>query len=507
MNIDDRKVIAELRDISKHFYGVKALENVSMALREGEIHALVGENGAGKSTLMKILIGMYQPDSGQIVLDGEEVTFNSALDTRNKGISMIFQEFMQVKHMKVMENIFLGREPKNRFGSIDFNAMKKETIRILDHLNLDIDPEAYMYQLTVAKHQLIEIAKAVAFDARIIIMDEPTSALSQQEINNLLKIVLELKNEGRSIIFISHKMEEIYSICERVTILRDGHLIHTGKVSEIEEREMIRMMVDRDVSSLFPKMEAEIGETILSVRHLTRKGEFDDISFDLRKGEILGIGGLMGAGRTELVQCIMGVTKPDSGSIFLNGRKVVHKEPYYAVKNKMVLITEDRKNTGLILKLSVRDNVLLSSLNKCMKHGYLNKQLEGKSVKTYTQKLEIKTRNEYTICADLSGGNQQKVAIAKALNAEPDIIILDEPTRGIDVKTKSDIHRIISELACQGKAIIMVSSELPELMGMSDRIIVLHEGDYTGQLDRIDFTSEKIMTLAVGTKVEEVVNE
>lgn len=497
------EVILEMRHIDMRFQGVHALDDVSFTLRRGEVHALVGENGAGKSTLMKILIGLYQPVSGEIIFKGQSVRFRSVMDTRKAGISMIFQEFNQVRHMTVMENIYLGREPRTHMGTIDYRKMYADSTKLLKRLGVDLNPRTYLRDLTVAKFQLIEIVKAVSYNAEIIIMDEPTSALSHVEIQHLLDMVEALRAQGTAIVFISHKMEEIYSICSRVTVLRDGKFIFEGEVSQISERDLIRMMVDRDVSELFPKTESQIGETVFEVRELSRKGRFQNISFALRRGEILGFAGLMGAGRTELMEALMGVDKPDSGEILLNGVPINNRIPADAIRQGIVMVPEDRKRKGLILRLSIRDNLLLSSIRKCVKGRFIRKPLERMFIQKYAERLQIKMHNANSACATLSGGNQQKVAVAKALNVDPQIIILDEPTRGIDVKTKSDIHRLMSELACQGKSVMMVSSELPEVLGMSDRVIVLHEGVMTGILDRSEATPDKVMALAIGTTTEE----
>jgi ABC-type sugar transport system ATPase subunit len=419
------------------------------------------------------------------------------MDTRKAGISMIFQEFNQVKHMSVMENIFLGREPLTKYGTIDYKKMYADSKKLLEGLNVDLNPKTIMRDLTVAKFQLVEIVKAVSYNSDIIIMDEPTSALSQDEIKHLMNIIRNLRDQGKAIVYISHKMEEIYDVCTSVTVLRDGKLVHTGLVKDIKEKDLIKLMVDREVNELFPKEEAEIGDKILEVKKLTKRGEFEDISFELRKGEILGIAGLMGAGRTELVEAIMGIRKPDSGEIYINGKQIINRIPSDAIMQGIILLPEDRKRSGVILKLSVKDNILMSSLRKCKKNGVILKKLENKYVEEYRDKLEIKMSGKNQICGNLSGGNQQKVAISRVLNAEPKIIIMDEPTRGIDVKTKADIHRLMSRLAGEGKAVIMVSSELPEILGMSDRILVMHEGKLTGILDRCEANPDRIMELAV----------
>lgn len=494
------EIILEMKHIDMRFAGVHALDDVSLTLKRGEVHALVGENGAGKSTLMKILIGLYKPNQGEIILNGKSVQFGSVKDTQDAGISMIFQEFNQIKHMTVMENIYLGREPLNKFGMINFKKMFKDSKKILEDLKVDLDPMTMMRDLSVAKQQLAEIVKAVSNNSDIIIMDEPTSALSINEINYLFATIASLRDQGKTIVYISHKMEEIYGACDHVTVLRDGKFIHTCPVSEICEHDLIRMMVDREITELFPKQAVEIGEVVLEVKGLTKKGEFENVSFNLRKGEILGISGLMGAGRTEVIEAIIGTRKFDSGEIYLKGKKIVNKIPGDAIKRGIAMVPEDRKRNGILLKLSVKENISMSAMEKYVKSGSIRKKLEKKITDEYIQKINIKCFDSSQVCKNLSGGNQQKVVVARVLNTDPDVLILDEPTRGIDVKTKSEIHRLMSTLAMQGKAILMISSELPEILGMSDRIVVLHEGVVTGIIDRRDATPDLIMKHAVGMK-------
>jgi len=493
------QIYLEMKDIYKRFKGVEALKGVSFALRKGEVHALVGENGAGKSTLMKILIGMLKADSGEIFLNGNKVNFNSMKDALNSGISMIFQEFNSVAHMTVADNIYLGREPYNKYKCVDYKKMHEDTKAVLDKIGVDIKPKDYVASLTVAKIQLVEIAKAISLNSDIIIMDEPTSALSDKEIENLFRVVKELANDGKAIVFISHKIDEIYKICDRITVLRDGNFIGTDLSKNINVDKLIMMMVDRKIDEMFPKEFAEIGEPVFEVKNLTRKGEFDDISFYLKKGEILGIAGLMGAGRTELAESIFGMRKLERGEIYVKGKKVNIKQPKDAIKLGIMMVPEDRKKTGLILKLSVKENILLSDLKKCMNALYIKKKLEKQNVEKYSKILEIKMSSERQAVSALSGGNQQKVVVSKALFPEPDIIILDEPTRGIDVKTKAEIHALMSKLAQQGKAVIMISSELPEILGISDRIIVLHEGRLTGELLREEASQEAVLRYAMGS--------
>ena len=488
----------EMKNISKRFAGVRALSNVSFSVKKGEIHALVGENGAGKSTLMKILIGMFKPDEGEIYLNGEKKTFHTMKDALNSGISMIFQEYNSVDQLTIAENIYLGRQPLTKLKTVNYKKMYQDAREIIGKMGVDIDPREKVATLTVAKRQLVEIAKAVSHESDIIIMDEPTSALSISEIENLFRIVRELVANGKTVIFISHKLDEIYAICESVTVLRDGHLIGADLTKNVKVKQLIKMMVDRELTEMYPKEPAEIGEPIFEVKNLTRKGEFSDISFHVKRGEILGIAGLMGAGRTELVESIYGMRKLDQGEIFVKGKKVNIRLPKDAIKYGISMIPEDRAITGLALKLTVKENILITDLKKCMKHFYLSKKKEKENVEKYSTILEIKMKDENQLVSSLSGGNQQKVVVSRALFPDPEIIIMDEPTRGIDVKTKADIHHLMSKLAQQGKAVIMISSEIQEILGISDRIIVLHEGRLTGEIMRSKATQEQILSFAMG---------
>lgn len=500
----DQEMIVEMKHIDMRFQGVHALDDVSFTLRKGEIHALVGENGAGKSTLMKILVGLYRPNSGEIFYKGKAAGFRSVRDTHEAGICMIFQEFNLVKHLSVAENIHLGREPRTKTGFVDKNKMVKNARAVLNLMGVDINPLTYVRDLTVARQQLVEIAKAISMDADVIIMDEPTSALGGTEIDCLFRLVRSLRDAGKAIVFISHKLEEIYGVCDRVTILRDGRFIHSSLVSEIPEAELIRMMVDRDIREMYPKEPSTPGEIILEVQGLSRQGEFSDINFKLRRGEIFGIAGLMGAGRTEIAETIMGIRQPDAGKVFFKGQAVKNRRPGDAIRRGLIMVPEDRKKNGLVLKLSVRDNLLMSSLKRVSTGGFMRRGLENAHVGKYMKKLEIKAETPRKICAQLSGGNQQKVVMGRALGAEPEVIILDEPTRGIDIKTKSDIHSLMSKLAVQGKAVLMISSEMEEILGMSDRVLVLHEGEQMATLSRAEAEATTIMQYAIGnTKTKE----
>lgn len=489
--------ILELADITKEFPGVKALDNIQLKVRKGTVHALMGENGAGKSTLMKIIFGIYTPDKGTIKFKGEELKLSGSKDALQRGISMIHQELTPVPQMTVAENIYLGREKTKGFGWIDKKKMAKDAKELFDSLKINIDPNAKMVDLSIANMQMVEIAAAVSYNADLIIMDEPTSAITDKEVEQLFGIIATLKAKGVSIIYISHKMDEIFRICDDVTVFRDGQYIGTKSARELNQESLIQMMVGREIKQVFHKEEADIGEAALSVRNLTRRGKFRDVSFEVRKGEILGIAGLMGAGRTEVIESIFGVHPPDSGEIYVNGKKVTINSPRDAIREKMGLLTEDRKITGAFLPLTVKDNMIISSIDSYLsKFGLLKGKLVNDMCAAFVERLSIKTPNLNQTIVNLSGGNQQKVLLARWLLNNPDILILDEPTRGVDVGAKSEIHKLMSRLAQTGKAIVMISSELPEILGMSDRIVVMHEGRKKGELTRGEASQEKIMELA-----------
>ncbi|MGI6168481.1 MAG: sugar ABC transporter ATP-binding protein [Christensenellales bacterium] len=491
--------ILEMNNISKGFPGVQALNNVTLKVKRGTVHALMGENGAGKSTLMKILIGLYKEDSGEIIFDGEKLQITSMNYVLNKGISMIYQELNPIPELTVAENIFVGREPKTKRVFLDRKQMLKDTQELLDKLRItNISPTDKLKDLTVAKKQMVEIVKAISYNSKLIIMDEPTSSLTENECEHLFKIVDSLKKEGVVFIFITHKMDEVFRIADEVTVLRDGELIGTQPVCDTCIDTLIMMMVGREITQMFPKLECVPGDVALAVRNLSREGEFRNISFDARRGEILGMAGLIGAGRTEVVESIFGYRKLDTGEIYIDGKKVEINSPQDAIENKMALLTEDRKGTGLYLTLSVRDNMLLPSITKYKKGPFLVNKLMLNCCNEQKDALDIKTPSMSQTITNLSGGNQQKVLFARWMLTEPEIIILDEPTRGIDVGAKSEIHRLVSEFAAQGKCVIIISSEMPEILGMSDRILVMHEGDLVGIIDRKDATQEKVLQMATG---------
>lgn len=486
-----------MEGISKAFPGVKALDDVRLSVRRGSVHTLMGENGAGKSTLMKILIGIYQPDAGTITFEGQPVEIRDTETALRLGISMIHQELSAVPYMTVAENIFLGREP-TRFGIIDKRTMYADTRRLLGRLEINIDPTAKMRDLSIANMQMVEIAKAISYDARLIIMDEPTSAITDREVAHLFRMIRTLQDDGVSIIYITHKLDEVFLISDDITVLRDGRHIATTPASETSRDGVIKRMVGRELTSIFPKEDAPIGDVVLSVRGLTRKGIVHDVSFELRRGEILGIAGLMGAGRTEVIEGIFGIHAIDSGEIQVNGRRVNIRRPEDAIAQGMALLTEDRKVTGILSVLPVRDNIMIASLGNFTAGGFLRKRQIDETCAQERARLDIKTPSMDQLIRLLSGGNQQKVLVSRWLLTSPEILILDEPTRGIDVGAKSEIHRLMSRLANEGKAILMISSELPEILGMSDRVLVIHEGRVAGIFARADATQEAIMRAATG---------
>ncbi len=499
--MEDKNILV-MKDIVKTFPGVKALKGVALDVKYGEIHALMGENGAGKSTLMKCLIGIHPPTSGQIYFEGNLIENYSTSDALKMGIAMIHQELSPVEHRSVMENIWLGREPKNKLGLIDHKKMYEMSRDVLKLIDYDVDPKTLMSKLTVANMQMIEIAKALSYNAKLIIMDEPTSALTNKEIDQLFSIMRRLRESGKSIIYISHKLDEIFEISDRVTVYRDGTYIGTKETTNITTPELIKMMVGRDVDEMFPKVICDIGNVKMEVKGLSSGKRFKDVSFNVRKGEILGVAGLVGAGRTEVIETIFGIRPKSSGQVIIDGKEVNIKTPADAKHNKMAMLTEDRRASGIIPVLSVFQNTIIANLAKYVKKsGFINHKMAIQDTNEYIKAISIKTPSIYQRIENLSGGNQQKVLVARWLLTNPDILFLDEPTRGIDVGAKSEIHRLITNLAGQGKSIIMVSSELPEVMGMSDRIMIMHEGKVTGIVENTkDLTQEEIMSYATGQK-------
>ncbi len=489
-----QEYILEMTDIVKEFPGVRALKGVQLKVRPGTVHTLMGENGAGKSTLMKCLIGIHPPTSGKIVFEGKEIHYKTTLEALNSGISMIHQELSPVPERSVSENLWLGRVPLKNGFMVDHKKMHNDSEALFKKLGLDVDPEAKMGDLSVAKMQMVEIAKAVSYDSKIVIMDEPTSALTDAEVEHLFRIIAELKSKNVAIIYISHKMDEIFRISDDITIYRDGEYIATDRAENLTQDKLITLMVGREVTEMFPKVECPIGDTILKVEHLSAGRAVKDVSFELHRGEILGFAGLVGAGRTETVETIFGMRTKTGGKIYKDGKELEIKSPEQAIANKIALLTEDRRGNGIVGLLSIKENTVLASLKK---YGFpLNDKKMSEDTEEYVKKLNTKTPTIMTPIQNLSGGNQQKVLVGRWLLTDPDILIVDEPTRGIDVGAKAEIHTLITRLAGEGKAIIMISSELPEVMGMSDRIVVMHEGLMTAVVDRKDFSSELILKYA-----------
>jgi ribose transport system ATP-binding protein len=491
--------VLEMHDIAKAYPGVIALSGVDFCVLPGEVHALVGENGAGKSTLMKILAGADTKDAGHILIDGSEVHVDSPQEAMRLGVSIIYQEFNLVPYMDAAENIFLGREPASALpGVIDFGKMYSDAETIIKELGVAVDVRAPMNQLSVAQQQMVEIAKATSRKSRIIAMDEPSATLTEHELENLFALIRRLKAEGVSIIYISHRLEEIFEIADRVTVLRDGALVATKQVADTDREDIIHMMVGRELKEKIPKVETKAGDIALEVKNLNRTGVLSDISFQVRQGEILGIAGLVGAGRTEVARAIFGADPIDSGQILVNGKPVVIRSPRHAISLGIGLVTEDRKALGLVLGMAVRENISLANLGFLSKLGFISRRREREVARGYVEDILIKTPSVEQAVQNLSGGNQQKVVLAKWLFTESKILIFDEPTRGIDVGAKTEIYQLMNRLAENGAAIIMISSELPEVMGMSDRILVMHEGEIAGELSREEATQEQIMHLATG---------
>lgn len=493
----DSKYILSVESLSRSFPGVKALDDVSFKVEKGTIHALVGENGAGKSTLIKILAGIYKAESGKVILDGRQVAFKTPHEAQLSGISVVHQEIKLAETLSVAENIFLGNLNYTKLKLVDWKGMRKRSQEMIDNLGMDIDVDDIVENLTVAKKQIVEICKAVNLNCKVLIMDEPSATLTKRELEVMFGIVRKLKENGFTVIYISHRLEEIFNLADYVTVLRDGKHIGTVPVSEVDREKLIRMMVGRELENEYPKEFIEIGETILEVKNLTRKGVLDDISFKVRKGEVLGISGLVGAGRTELARAVLGIDKIDSGEIILKGKLIKNKSFKDAINCGMGLVSEDRKKQGLVQIFSVKENICMVSMDKIIKNGLVHKQMEKAYAEEYTRKLRIAAPSIDTEVQYLSGGNQQKVVIAKWLLKDSDIIFLDEPTRGIDVGAKAEIYRLINQLVKDGKTIIMISSEMPEILGMCDRILVMHGGHLVGELSREEATQEKIMSLCV----------
>ena len=486
-----------MRGIVKEFSGVRVLNGVSFRLRRGSVHALMGENGAGKSTLMKILCGMYPATQGEIMIDGKTVKISSPIDAKRLGIAMIHQELSAFHELTVAANMFMNREYKRGF-LLDDKRMNQAAAEILADLNISIDPKLKMNRLSVAEMQLVEIAKAVSTDADIIIMDEPTSALTEAEVANLYKTVRDLRSRGKAIVYISHKIEEIFTIADEITVLRDGDFVAHDTIEAFDHDKLISLMVGRTLNQQFHKTHHSFGDVLLKVEDMSRSGKFSSVSFEVRAGEVLGISGLIGAGRTEVVETVFGLDRADSGDVYIAGEKVNIRSPRDAISHGLALVSEDRKNVGLNRVGSVKENITMANLEKYCRFGVIKSREEKKAGDGLMDMLSVKAHSRDTLVSALSGGNQQKVILARWMSTNPKVLILDEPTKGIDVGAKAEIYKLIDEFTAQGGCVIMVSSEMPEILGMSDRIAVMHEGELVAVFDRDEATQEKLLSAAAG---------
>lgn len=488
----------EMRGIDKLFGSNQVLKQAGFTLESGEVHALMGENGAGKSTLMKILTGVYTKDAGTVLVDGKEVNYKNPQEAEKAGIVFIYQELNVMFDLTVEENLFMGKEIHGKFGICDKKAMQKKAQEALNILGVNISPKTVMAELSVGQQQMVEICKALMADAKVIIMDEPTAALTQSETVALFKVIESLRKKGVSMVYISHRMEEIFELCDRITVLRDGSYIGVKNIPETNMNEIVKMMIGREIGERYPSRNVKIGKEVLKVKELTRKGTFHDVNFSVRAGEVLGVSGLMGAGRTEIMQAIFGNLSYESGTIEIDGKEVKISNPRKAMEHGIGFITEDRKTEGLMLDKSIRENISLCNLRRISKSSVISREAEKNMVAEAIKDLHIKCFGSYHECNNLSGGNQQKVVLAKWILTNPKILILDEPTRGVDIGAKKEIYSIINKLAAQGVAIIMVSSELPEVLGMSDNIMVVREGEVRGIISYEEANQERVMTLATG---------
>ncbi|MCB1273156.1 MAG: sugar ABC transporter ATP-binding protein [Leucobacter sp.] len=486
----------ELRGVTKAFGQVVALRDGELALYPGSIHALVGENGAGKSTVVKIIAGLYRRDAGDIRLAGRSVDFATTAEAKSAGIAVIYQEPTLFPDLSVTENIFMGRQPLGRFGRIDRARMRAEVETLFKQLGVNMDPDRTADGLSIADQQMIEIAKAVSLEARVLIMDEPTAALSGIEVERLFQVARSLRDEGRALLFISHRFDEVFALCDTITVMRDGGYVSTTPTADTDPDTVVAEMVGREITELFPKLDAEIGEPLLEVRGLTCPGVFSDIDFTVRAGEIVGLAGLVGAGRSEVARAVFGVDSYRSGSVKVAGKSVPKGKPTAAMRAGLALVPEDRRKQGLVLDESVARNTASAILDSISKLGLITARAEQRAARPWSEQLEVKANAMSTLAGTLSGGNQQKVVLGKWLATNPRVLIIDEPTRGIDVGTKSEVHRLLSTLAQQGMGVLMISSELPEVLGMADRVVVMREGRVTATIDRAHATQENVMHAA-----------
>ncbi|WP_399921935.1 sugar ABC transporter ATP-binding protein [Streptomyces kanamyceticus] len=484
--------------LGKSFGAVRALQDVSLHLHAGEAHALAGENGAGKSTLIKILAGVHRPDAGSLLLDGEPLVLHGPADARDAGIAVIYQEPTLFPDLSVAENIFMGRQPRRSLRRVDHKAVAEAARALFARLDVDLDPGQPARGLSIADQQIVEIAKALSFDARVLIMDEPTAALTGSEAARLFGVVRALREQGAAVLFISHRLDEIFELCRRVTTLRDGTLVASEPLAGLTEDDLVRRMVGRDLDELYPKQAAAAGEVALSVRRLTREGVFTDVSFDVRRGEIVGLAGLVGAGRSEVARAVFGVDRRDAGTVEVQGKALTNGAPSAAMAAGLALVPEDRRAQGLVMDMSIERNIGLTGLRTTVRAGLMDRGAERDRALDWAVRLQVKYARIADAVGTLSGGNQQKVVLAKWLATRPHVLIVDEPTRGIDVGTKAEVHRLLSALAADGVAVLMISSDLPEILGMADRVLVMHEGRLTAEFARAEATEETVMAAATG---------
>ncbi len=490
--------LVALDNVSKSYGAVRALRDGDIALRSGEVRALMGENGAGKSTLVKVLGGVIRRDSGEMRVDGEPVDFHSPHDARDAGIAVIYQEPTLFPDLSIAENVVMGYHPLGALKRIDRRAMRERVQGLLDGLGVRLDPERPVRGLSIADQQIVEIAKALSFDARILIMDEPTAALSGPEVERLFKVTRTLREQGAAVLFISHRLDEVFTLCDTVTVMRDGAIVHDARIADMTPDEMVRRMVGRELSALFPKQDAEIGAPVLNVHRLTREGVFFDVSFEVRAGEIVALAGLVGAGRSEVARAIFGIDKADAGHVEVAGDRLPTGKPVAAMRAGIGFVPEDRRQQGLVMDLSITRNTALTKLRALTRGGLIRTSDEDELAREWATRLQLKFHRLSDNVGTLSGGNQQKVVLGKWLATDPKLLIVDEPTRGIDVGTKAEVHRMLSELAGRGLAVLMISSELPEVLGMADRVYVMREGRLTGELGRAEADEESVIRLATG---------
>ncbi|WP_326557319.1 sugar ABC transporter ATP-binding protein [Micromonospora sp. NBC_01796] len=493
-----KQPLLALSQARKSFGAIAALRDVSLELYPGEVHALVGENGAGKSTLVKILAGVHAPDAGTLTLDGQPLQMSGPADARAAGIAVIYQEPTLFPDLSVAENIFMGRQPLRGLRRIDAALMRQQAAELFARLGVHLDPDRPARGLSIADQQLVEIAKALSFDARVLVMDEPTAALSGVEVERLFAVARSLRDSGAAVLFISHRFDEVFDLCQRITVMRDGRWVSTDQAGDLDVPELVRRMVGREITQLFPKTETEPGEVLLEVRNLTRYGVFEDVSFRVRGGEIVALAGLVGAGRSEVIRAVFGIDGYDSGEVEVAGRRLPRGRPAAAMAAGLALVPEDRRQQGLVMELSIERNATLTRRWQLARLGLLGRAAERRAADTWLQRLQVKAGRTTDPVSTLSGGNQQKVVLAKWLSTTPKVLIVDEPTRGIDIGTKSEVHRLMSQLAADGVAVVMVSSELPEVLGMADRVLVMHEGRLVEEIDRDRADEESVMLAATG---------